>query len=81
MRITKAQGYAEPRDGISHDWVARLGAWNMTPLFIPNGRDVHSVAVDGGWLEIDTVRDYEQAAAFFADGGRHNFFDPLATPS
>ncbi len=37
MRITEAQGYAEPRDSISHDWVARLEAWNMTPLFIPNG--------------------------------------------
>ena len=36
MRVTQASGYAEPRDSISHDWLARLGEWGMTPLLMPN---------------------------------------------
>lgn len=36
MRVTEATGYIEPRDSISHDWLNRLGEWNMTPYPIPN---------------------------------------------
>jgi gamma-glutamyl-gamma-aminobutyrate hydrolase PuuD len=36
MRITQAQGYAEPRDSISHDWLNRLAAWQATPFLVPN---------------------------------------------
>lgn len=36
LRITQASGYREPRDAISHDWLARLQSWNMTPVLIPN---------------------------------------------
>jgi gamma-glutamyl-gamma-aminobutyrate hydrolase PuuD len=36
MRVTQATGYREPRDSISHDWLARLGEWGMTPLLVPN---------------------------------------------
>ena len=36
MRVTQAAAFAEPRDSISHDWLARLGEWDMTPLLVPN---------------------------------------------
>ena len=36
LRVTQAAGYHEPRDSISHDWLKRLIAWNMTPILIPN---------------------------------------------
>lgn len=43
------------------------------------GRAVHAVPVDGGWLEIDTLKDYDNAVAMFADGSIKRFFDPEAT--
>ncbi len=36
MRVTEAAGYKETRDSISHDWLARLDEWGMTPLLVPN---------------------------------------------
>ena len=45
---------------------------------IQMGCDVHAVPVEGGWLEIDTVEDYETAAAMIADGTITRFFDPAA---
>ena len=42
------------------------------------GEAVHAVPVDGGWLEIDTVGDYEKITSMFADGTVTQFFDPRA---
>lgn len=53
----------------------------MTDLLmemILTGTDVTAVPVDAGWLEIDTVEDYERAAAAFEDGTIRLFFDPDA---
>ncbi|HJN22777.1 MAG TPA: gamma-glutamyl-gamma-aminobutyrate hydrolase family protein [Rhodospirillales bacterium] len=36
MRVTEEVRYQETRDSISHDWLARLGQWDMTPFVIPN---------------------------------------------
>ena len=36
MRITQADGYDEPRDSISHDWMLTLKKWGATPFLIPN---------------------------------------------
>ena len=43
------------------------------------GTDVHAVPVRGGWIEIDTVADYERTAAMFADGTIRRFFNPEST--
>ncbi len=40
------------------------------------GERVASVAVRSGWLEIDTVEDYENAARGFGDGSIAEFFQP-----
>jgi choline kinase len=53
----------------------------MTDLLmemILTGIAVHAAPVDGGWLEIDTVEDYEKTAAMFADGSILRFFNPDA---
>jgi choline kinase len=39
---------------------------------------VHAVSVDAGWLEVDTVRDYDLYAAMFEAGTIDAFFDPAA---
>lgn len=51
---------------------------DMLMELILTGKDVHAIPVDGGWLEIDTVEDYEKTAAMFADGSITRFFDPHA---
>jgi len=39
---------------------------------------VHAVPVDSGWLEVDTVRDFDLYAAMFEDSTIDAFFDPAA---
>ena len=71
---------------VSRPWMERrpvAGAY-MTDLLmelILSGVAVHGVPVAGGWLEIDTVEDYERAAAMMADGSISRFFDPDAGPA
>jgi choline kinase len=40
------------------------------------GHRVHSVPVDAGWLEVDTVHDYKLYASMFENGTIAEFFDP-----
>ena len=42
------------------------------------GAPVDAVAIDGGWLEVDTVSDYENLARDFDSGDIVRFFDPNA---
>lgn len=70
---------------VSRRWMEKRSAANayMTDVLmemIQMGCDVHAVPVEGGWLEIDTVEDYETAAAMIADGTITRFFDPAAGP-
>lgn len=39
LRIVQANGYVEPRDAISHDWIRLLDSWDMMPCLIPNCLD------------------------------------------
>ena len=36
MRVVQAQGYSEPRDAISHDWIAWFQQHDLEPVLIPN---------------------------------------------
>ena len=70
---------------VSRPWMEKRTLANayMTDVLmemITMGCAVHAVPVDGGWLEIDTVEDYERAAAMIADGTITRFFDPDAGP-
>jgi NDP-sugar pyrophosphorylase family protein len=54
----------------------------MTDLLMElvlTGHDVNAVPVDGGWLEIDTVRDFEAANAMVDDSTITRFYNPSAT--
>jgi choline kinase len=58
---------------IRRDWMDKRSLDNayMTDLLmeiILRGHAVHAVPIDAGWLEIDTVEDYELATRLFADG-------------
>ncbi len=51
----------------------------MTDLLselIISGQPVLGIENTGGWLEIDTVRDYEKISEMFISGKIINFFDP-----
>ena len=55
----------------------------MTDLLmemILRGHDLFAVPINGGWLEIDTVQDYEDAAAMISDNSIRQFFDPATSP-
>ena len=77
-------------DAVTRPWmsVRPVRQAYMTDLLMEMiliGVDVHAVAVAGGWLEIDTVRDFEMASAMIADGSIidgsiSRFFDPTTTP-
>jgi L-glutamine-phosphate cytidylyltransferase len=72
-------------DTVSRPWMEKRSVTNayMTDLLmemILMGRGLHAVPVEGGWLEIDTVEDYERAAQMIADGSVIRFFDPATTP-
>ncbi len=38
--------------------------------------NVHAVPVDGGWLEIDTVEDFQLMKTMFSEGNISRFYDP-----
>ena len=47
MRVTGASNYVEPRDSISHDWIAAVRSWGAIPALIPNGLDNPGGYLDG----------------------------------
>jgi len=58
MRVVQADGYEEPRDAISHDWIRKLTELDLTPVPVSNAiRDpgayldamaVHGLLLTGG---------------------------------
>ena len=53
----------------------------MTDLLmemILNGHSVHAVPIEHGWLEIDTVEDFDKATRMIADDSISRFFNPDA---
>lgn len=68
---------------VSRPWMSgrSVAAAYMTDLLmeiILMGQKIRAVPVDGGWLEIDTVEDYEMVAEMIAYGRIGRFFDPAA---
>jgi L-glutamine-phosphate cytidylyltransferase len=73
-------------DAVRRPWMDRrpVSRAYMTDLLMEMvliGIPVHAIPIDGGWLEIDTVSDFESADAMFADGSITKFFDPATTPA
>ncbi len=88
----KGEGITRLRDAyaqlgaVQRPWMARRPVEKayMTDLLtemVLMGTALHAVPVEGGWLEIDTVEDYERIAAAIANGSILRFFDPQASPS
>lgn len=68
-------------DRFSRDWMTRrpVAKAYMTDLLmemILRGHEVHSVPIDGGWLEIDTPEDYALAASLFEGERTFPWFSP-----
>jgi len=73
MRVTHPSAYAEPRDSVSHDWIAKLDAAGADILLLPNGlsdpaaplrrRRPDLVILSGGEdLGMEPVRDAAERA-------------------
>lgn len=68
MRTVFAQGYFEPRDAISHDWVQRIDALGFNILLIPNTLSDPASYLEENEIEIllitggdDLIIDHENA--------------------
>ena len=55
--------------------------WEMPVEMVLSGFDVHAVPVEGGWLEIDTVADYESANRMMEDQSILRYYNPNALAS
>ena len=66
------------RPWMEYRTVANAYMTDLLMEIILMGHAVHGVPIDGGWLEIDTVEDFENATAMIADGTISKFFRPDA---
>lgn len=69
LRAARAAWDTMRRPWMERRPVAKAYMTDLLMELILRGVAVHAVTVDGGWLEIDTPRDLELAAALFAGGG------------
>lgn len=67
---------ANPRPWMEKRPIQQAYMTDLLMELILTGQTVHAVQVDGGWLEIDTPKDFEQTVAMFADGTIRKFFNP-----
>ncbi len=70
------EGYAALRDAdLSGRPAEQAYMTDLLSKLISAKHALRAVPVDGGWLEVDTVEDYELYAAKLADGTISDFFD------
>lgn len=70
------KGYTALRDAdLSGRTAAQAYMTDLLSELISAKHRLRAVPVDGGWLEVDTVEDYELYAAKLADGTITEFFD------
>ena len=70
------KGYAALRDAdLSGRTAAQAYMTDLLSELISANHRLRAVPVDSGWLEVDTVEDYELYAAKLADGTISEFFD------
>lgn len=90
MMRFRGQGLADLMEGYralrqeDRDWKHKRSAQNayMTDLlmeFVLADRPLTAVKIDGGWIEIDTVQDYQVLSAMQADGRLKDIYDAGAT--
>ncbi len=66
------------RPWMDHRPVEQAYMTDLLTEMIFMGVDVHAVVVEGGWLEIDTVEDYESVITMSSEGSLNRFFDSTA---
>ena len=80
LAAARANWSSVERDWMKSRPVRKAYMTDLLMEMIHMGHDVMGVPIDGGWLEIDTVSDFEKAAALVESGGINRFFDPSRTP-
>ncbi len=81
LRAARASMAATRRPWRGKRSVANACMTHLLMEMILTGTDVHAMPVDGGWLEVDTVEDYQRYAAMIADGPITRYFNPSKTPT
>ena len=77
LRQTRAALGAVKRSWMDTRPVRKAYFTDLLMEMILRGEPVHAVTVENGWLEIDTVEDYETASGMFRDGTIGRFFEPV----
>lgn len=78
LRDARTNLGSQRRAWMDHRSVEQAYMTDLLMEMILMGAPVHAVPVDGGWLEVDTVADYEKLARDFETGDIIRFFDPDA---
>lgn len=76
LRAARARLRAGPESRLGGRSPENAYMTDLLTEMIEGGNDVHAVPVDGGWLEVDTVEDFEKTSALFETGRIGRFFDP-----
>jgi len=76
LRDTRASLDRVPRPWMEKRPLEKAYMTDLLMELILRGHEVNAVPVESGWLEIDTVDDFEKASAGFSDGTITRFFNP-----
>lgn len=75
LRNARAEMEDSKRDWKNARPVKKAYMTDLLMELIWSGRPVYAALVDGGWLEIDTVDDFEKTSRLFDDGTIREFLD------
>jgi L-glutamine-phosphate cytidylyltransferase len=79
LKRVRSQMGCVHRDWMNDRTLANAYMTDLLMEIIFSGHEVHGVPTKGGWLEFDTVSDYETACEMVADGSILRFFDLAAS--
>jgi L-glutamine-phosphate cytidylyltransferase len=76
LRASRANWSQIQRPWMNNRPIKKAYMTDLIMEMILMGVSVHAVPVTHGWLEIDTVSDYERVRAMMSDGSLEPFFNP-----
>ena len=76
LKSTRAILGSVPRQWMEERPIVQAYMTDLLMEMILTGHAVHAVETEGGWLEIDTVDDYENARFMMTQGTLARFYDP-----
>ena len=81
LRNARQRFFTEHRSWMDNRPVQKAYMTDLLSELILMGHTVHAVPVDNGWLEFDTVDDYERFGGNIDQAAVSKFFDPTTSPN